>query len=196
MPKCSHLILLLFLTSIRFYAQNTEISRRMEGELQMTFPSIYFKHQSANYAPMPYTADSCFNYIALHIKDIHDLVIWRDSLESEKLSHERIKKLKAGLNTYLPGRKVFIISMGKEQKISRHTLQQATDEKQLNYLLSLNSVFDIAKIRFPKEKTLSSKSHILRPKIWCWGCWKSGFHLDKKSRTIRKMERSRKKAGN
>ena len=159
----------------------------------MTFPSIYFKHQSIDYAPMPYTADSCFRYISLHIKDIHDLVLWRDSLESEKLSNERIKKLKAGLYKYLPGSKVLILSMGKEQKISRHTLQQTTDEKQLNYLLSLNSVFDIAKIRFPKEKTLSVKSHILRPKIWCWGCWKSGFHMDKSSREWRKMERQRKR---
>lgn len=196
MPRFSRLIMLLLLSSVSSYAQHSDINRRMEGELQMTFPSIYFKHQSTNYAPMPYTADSCFKYIALHIKDIHDLVIWRDSLESEKLSNERIKKLKAGLNTYLPGRKFLILSMGKEQKISRHTLQQTNDEKQLNYLLSLNSVFDIAKIRFPKEKTLSAKSHILRPKIWCWRCWKSGFHMDKSSREWRKMERRRKKTGN
>lgn len=188
-----HKLLVLLLISGKFSAQNSEINRRMEGELQMTFPSIYFKHQSTNYAPMPYTADSCLKYIALHIKDIHDFVLWRDSLEPEKLSRERIKKLTDGLNKYLPGSKVLILSMGKEQKISRHTLQQTTDEKQLNYLLSLNSVFDIAKIRFPKEKTLSVKSHILRPKIWCWGCWKSGFHMDKSSREWRKMERQRKR---
>lgn len=192
MPPFHKLLVLLFISG-KFSAQNSEINRRMEGELQMTFPSIYFKHQSTDYALMPYTADSCFRYISLHIKDIHDLVLWRDSLEPEKLSHERIKKLKAGLNKYLPGRKVLILSMGKEQKISRHTLQQTNDEKQLNYLLSLNSVFEMAKTRFVREKFVSSGSHRLHPKIWCWRCWKSGFHMDKSSREWRKMERQRKK---
>lgn len=195
MRRLSQLMVLLFLISVRTYAQNSEINRRIKGEFQMTFPSIYFKHQSTNYAAMPYMVDSCFKHIALHIKDIHDLVIWRDSVESEKLSNERIKKLKAELNTYLPGRKIFIVSMGKEQKISRHTLQQASDEKQLNYLLSLNSVFDIAKTRLVKEKWMRSNSHRLRPKIWCWRCWKSGFHMDKSSREWRKMERQRKRDG-
>ncbi len=62
----------------------------------MTFPGIYFKHNSTDYADMPYTVDSCLGYTATHIKDINDFVIWRDSLETEKLTNRRIKKLRKG----------------------------------------------------------------------------------------------------
>jgi hypothetical protein len=65
----------------------------------------------------------------------------------------------------------------------------ADDSSKISYLLTLNSVFDISKTRLPFKK---KESHIIHPKIWCWGCWKSGFHLDKKSRTIRKMAKRKK----
>ncbi len=57
------------------------------------------------------------------------------------------------------------------------------DDAQTQYLLSLNSVFDISKTRFPIIKR--EKNHIERPRIYCWSCWKSGFHMSKSSREIR-----------
>lgn len=82
--------------------------------------------------------------------------------------------------------------MGEKQKISRHVINMTSDSTKIKYLLSLNSVFDISKSRVPNDKTSTKKSHILRPKIWCWNCWKSGFHLNKSAREYRKMVRRRK----
>lgn len=162
----------------------------MAGELKMTFPSIYFKHNSADYAVMPYTVDSCFKYIAHHFdKNINSLVIWRDSAESEALTKTRIKKLNAELKKYISKGKPQIHSMEGLQKISRQTIALTTDSVQINYLLTLNSVFDFSKTRFSKEDPSSKLSHLYRPKIWCWSCIKSGFHMDKKSRALRRTAR-------
>lgn len=116
-PRRITLIIFLAFTSLR--AQNPEIERLMEGELKMTFPSIYFKSRSTDYAAMPYTVDSCLKYIATNFKNISGYFIWRDSSETEKITGARIKKLNAGLAKYKLPRKIFIESMGKEQKISR-----------------------------------------------------------------------------
>ena len=186
------LLLILLFATIGLYSQNTEIDRLIDNELKMTFPSIYFKHNSSDYAAMPYTTDSCFKYIATHIKDINDLVIWRDSSEKEALTTKRIKKLKAGLNKYTPSKEINIQSMGKEQKISQHTVYNGTDSSQIQYLLALNSVFEIAKTRLTITK--GKKNHLEHPRIYCWSCWKSGFHMDKSSREYRKMLRAKKKA--
>ena len=184
------LLILLFVTT-GLFGQETEIDRLIKSELQMTFPSIYFKHNSTDYAAMPYTVDSCFNYIATHIKDINDLVIWQDSTEIEPLTNKRIKKLKVGLNKYTSSKEISIQLMGKEQKISRRTINMGAKDTQIQYLLSLNSVFEIATTRFPIIK--KEKNHIEHPRIYCWDCWKSGFHMNKSSRDIRKMARKRKK---
>lgn len=173
-------------------AQDTEIKRLMGSELQMTFPSIYFKHKSSDYASMPYTADSCFKHLALHFKGgVNSLVIWRDSAETEDLTLRRIKQLKLTLAKYLE-EDIDIHSMGAQQKISRETIRKTSDKAKVAYLLSLNSVLDISKTRFPKDGPTKALDHVLRPKIWCFKCWKSGFHMDRKSRGLRKLDRQRK----
>ena len=154
------------------------IDRLIAGELKMTFPSIYFRHNSTEYAVMPYTADSCFKYVAKHIRDIHTLVIWRDSAETDELSNRRIRKLKSDLAKYTSA-KIDIHPMGDNQKVSRHTIALCVNDRQLQYLYSLNSSFDISRTRFaPKPK----KNHIERPRIWCLDCWNSGFHVKERRR--------------
>jgi hypothetical protein len=179
-------IILLFI-SAGLKGQDSETNRLIKGELKMTFPDIYFKHYSTDYAPMPYTADSCFNYIALHIKDINDLVIWRDSLETEKLTKQRIKKLKAALCKHKETRHVYIESMGQEQKISRRTIEASADSAQMKYLLSLNSVFEIAKTRLPNNPSINAH------KVWHLPCWMN-WHLNRTGRKRCKMERHNKGA--
>ncbi|HEY0031327.1 MAG TPA: hypothetical protein VGC65_11250 [Bacteroidia bacterium] len=174
MQKRIPLLLLLISIVAGLRAQDPGIERLIKGELKMTFPSIYFKHMSTDYATMPYTADSCFKFIALHIKDIKSLLIWRDSLETEELTTMRIRKLKLDLNKYTPSKKITIHAMGSEQKISRHTIEMTNNKEQIHYLLSLNSAFDISKTRFSKKK---STNHIEHPRILCMNCWKNGFHI-------------------
>lgn len=173
---------MLLVISAKLCAQGNEIDRLIAGELKMTFPGVYFRHNSTDYAAMPYTADSCFKYIAKRVKYIYSFVIWRDSAETEELTNKRIKKLKADLNKYTPAGKIEIRSMGKEQKISRLTIHCSTSNEQLQYLLSLNSVFDISTSRLSVKK----KNHIEQPRIWCLNCWTSGFHI-KARRKMREM---------
>ena len=172
--KLTKSLFLLFVVVGAMHGQNTEIDRQIAGELKMTFPSIYFKHKSADYASSPFKVDSCFKYIAAHIKDINDLVIWRDSLETEKLTRQRIKKLKIALSKHKETRNIYIESMGSEQKISRHTIERGTNDEQRQYLLSLNSVFDISKTRMLTEKKSGKRPHTEHPRIWCYKCWKNG----------------------
>jgi len=158
----------------------------------MTFPSIYFKHNSTEYAEMPYPVDSCFIFIQKNVKDIKSYVIWRDSGETEQLSSKRIQKVRADLVKF--SKAAFRVnSMGKDQKISRYTINHNPNE-QRQYLLSLNSVLDIYTTRTRKE--MKTKTHIMRPRIWCWGCISSGFHYKarkaiKKIRKIKKEEAKR-----
>ena len=187
MRAYSTLIVLLICFSLQFHAQESEIDRLIQSELKMTFPSIHFKHQSADYAPMPYSVDSCFKYIASNFdENINSLVIWRDTLETEMLTAKRIKKLKTVLKKYLKTKEFEIYSMENEQKVSRHTIKMTIDSSKINYLLTLNSVFDISKTQRPFSKKLS---HLYRPKLFCWACFKSFYHLDKKSRNLRKAAR-------
>lgn len=185
------LFLAFFLAGVSSLAQQTDMSRLIQEELSMTFPSIYFKNNSTDYAVMPYVVDSCFKYIANNVKDIVSYVIWRDSLEPEKLSKQRIKKLKTDLKKYAPKNHVKIESMGSAQKISRNTIRKA-DKQQQEYLLTLNSVLDVSGTHM--EADAGNRSHIFHPRIWCWKCWKSGFHMDKRSREYRKTVR-RKRQG-
>jgi hypothetical protein len=157
------LLSVLCLICAGIQAQNAEIETRLtNGELSMNFPSIYFKHNSTDYAAMPYTVDSCFKYMAIHMNDVKSLVIWRDIAEKEQLTHKRIRKLNAGLKKFIPSSNFNIQSMGAAQKISRRTINLAASSKQTQHLLSLNSVFDISTAR------LSNKSNLKR-KI-CWFC--------------------------
>lgn len=164
------LVLALFFISHGLQAQEAEIDRLMRNELKMTFPSVYFKHNSTDYAPMPYTADSCYKYIALHFKEnINSLVIWRDSAETEELTSKRVEKLKQGLRKYIPSGTIEIHSMGTEQKVSRQTIRMIADSMKVAYLLSQNSVFDVSKTRFPPVKRKVRRRLI-------WTGWRHGFH--------------------
>jgi len=170
------LFLLLLITS-RLSAQNAEVNKLMEGELKMTYPSIYFVHNSEEYAAMPYTVDSCFKYIASHIKYLNSIVIWRDSSETEQLTNVRIKKLKLDLNKYTPFRNVDIKSMENEQKISQRTINKASNDKQRQYLLSFNSVLDVSGAIRHRKKW--KRTHA-EGRIFCKECWQRGVFFRKK----------------
>lgn len=179
------LFLLLFLTTI-LCAQNPEVEKLLEGELKMTYPSIYFKHNSTDYAEMGYTVDSCFKYIAGHIKYLNSIVIWRDSSETELLTGARIKKLKLDLNKYIPSRNVDIESMEDQQKISQRTINKASNDKQRQYLLSFNSVLDVSgAIRHRKKWR---RTHV-EGRIFCSECWQRGVFFRKK---IKKKDEGKK----
>lgn len=173
-----HRLTIIFLVlCFRLQAQETEIDRLLHSELKMTFPSIYFKHNSTEYAKMPYTVDSCFRHIAKQFdKDVTALVIWRDSAETEELTTQRIKILKTGLNKYLRKRDIKIRSMGEQQKISRHTIGMTNDSVKIAYLLSLNSVMDVSKTLFPVKKK-NKGDHVEHPRIGCINCWMACFHI-------------------
>ncbi len=191
LPTISLLFVLIF-TANKLQSQESDIDTRIKnGELTMTFPSIYFKHNSTDYANMPYSADSCFKYIALNFDfSVNSLVIWRDTSETEILSNRRIQKLKLNLKKYLKNTKIDIYSMGDQQKISRYTINQATNKSTLSYLLTLNCVFEISKTQLNNK--IKYTNHVMRPSITCWGCWKSGFHWRSRMK-IRKMEKRNKK---
>jgi len=183
------LILLTIGTSLR--GQDSEIDLLVKGELKMTFPSIYFKHNSTDYATVPYAADSCLKYIAAHIKDIKSFIVWRDSSETDLLTNNRIENLKVDLNKYTPSDKINIQPMGNAQKISRRTIHKGADNEQIQYLISLNSVFDIYTTGVPTEKKKKSGkvSHIERPRIWCLNCWR-GDRFSKGYRQVNKKRKS------
>jgi hypothetical protein len=150
--KSAKILLYLIVCTTCLHSQVKEIDKRLStGELDMTFPSIYFKNNSTNYAEMPYTVDSCFKYVAVHIKYLNDLIVWRDSSETDQLTYNRIKKLRAELSKYTP-QNLNIRSMGKSQKISQRTIYTGTTATQIQYLLSLNSVFDVSGAIRKKKK--------------------------------------------
>lgn len=166
------LIIFLFVSTIT-HGQEAEIDRLIASEFKMTFPSIYFKHNSADYAAMPYSADSCFKYITLNFdKNVNSLVIWRDSTETEALTNKRIAKLKAGLRKYVSDNIIEIHSMGNNQKVSRQTINMTSDKTKIKYLLTLNSVFDISKTRISPKEPQKKKSR----RRLVWTGWKTGLH--------------------
>ncbi len=174
------LIILLFLVVARsLSAQNAEVTKLMEGELKMTYPSIYFVHNSTEYAAMPYPVDSCFKYIAGHIKYLNSIVIWRDSAETETLTNTRIKKLKLDLNKYVPSNNIDIESMEDLQKLSQRTINKASDEKQKQYLLSFNSVLDVSGAIRHRRKW--RRTHV-EGRIFCLECWQRGVFFRKKAK--------------
>lgn len=169
------LIVILFIPT-KLQGQEHEIDRLIAGELKMTFPSIYFKHNSMDYADMPYKVDSCFKHIALNYdKNINSLVIWRDSLETEELTSRRIKKLNSELKKYIKGSVVEIYSMKERQKVSRRTISMTSSEAKIDYLLTLNSVFDISKTRIAHKQTKKKKERKAIPHL-VWTGWRTGFH--------------------
>jgi len=174
------LTILLFL-STGLPGQDSEVATRLEsGELKMTFPSIYFKHNSIDYAPMPYSADSCFKYIATKIKELNSYPVWRDIHEKERLTYFRIKKLQEDLYNYLPSNNIRFQSMGAAQKISKQTIQKA-DATHVEYLLTLNSVLDVSgAIKNKTNKEKKQRRGIPRL-VWCG--WQYGFHWSSKGKT-------------
>jgi len=147
--------LILFIVlhgSIELRGQSSDVETRIKnGELQMSFPSIYFKNNSIDYAEMPYTVDSCFKYIAEHIKYLNSLNVWRDSSETDQLTYKRIKKLRSDLDKYTQAQ-LNIKSIGNSQKISQRTIRSGKDMAQIEYLRSLNSVFDVSGAIRKKKK--------------------------------------------
>lgn len=196
MPSLAKLTILLFFISPVLRAQVTEIDRLIQGELKMTFPSIYFQHNSTAYAKMPYTADSCYKYIAHNFNaDVTELVIWRDSAETEELTKDRIRILKAGIMKYKLKGKVSIESMREEQKVSRQTIGLTSDSTKINYLLSLNSVMEFSNTNYPLKKK-NRGDHVMYPKITCWKCWKNGFHITERHRRKKKERDKRERNKN
>ena len=179
-------LFLLLLTTNSLHSQDPEVEKLLEGELKMTYPSIYFVHNSTDYAEMGYNVDSCFKYIAGHIKYLNSIVIWRDSSETEQLTGARIKKLKLDINKYVPSRNVNIESMEDLQKISQRTINKATTDKQRQYLLSFNSVLDVSgAIRHRKKWR---RTHV-EGRIFCMECWQRGVFFRKK---VKKKEEGKK----
>lgn len=184
------LTIILLCITIGLKGQDTEIDLLIENELKMTFPSIHFKHNSTNYAPMPYKTDSCFKYIALNYnKDINSLVIWRDSSETEELTRQRIQILQTGLKKYIKIGSVAIHSMGQEQKVSRQTISKTSDKSKIDYLLALNSVFDISKTHISpglkKKKARKRLPHLV------WTGWRTGFHWSTLGKVQKKSKGSK-----
>ncbi len=169
---------LLFLSNT-LNAQNPEVEKLLEGELKMTYPSIYFKHNSEEYAVMPYTVDSCFKYIASHLKYLNSIIIWRDSAETEFLTNVRIKKLQHDLDKYSQFGYVDIKSMGDAQKISQRTIKKATTDFQLQQLLSFNSVLDVSGAVRHRKKW--RRTHV-QGRIFCMECWQRGVFFNKKKK--------------
>jgi hypothetical protein len=166
-------ILFVFATGLR--GQYSGIDRLIEGELRMTFPSIYFKNNSTDYASMPYTVDSCFKYIAANIKNLNSYVIWRDSAETDQLTESRIKRVKTDLNKYTSSDKIHFHNMREAQKISRRTVDESVDDKQGQYLLSLNSVLDVSgTVSLSKKKSIFRRRTHLEGRYLCFGCWRRG----------------------
>lgn len=163
------------------FCQNKEIDDLTGRELKMTFPSVYFKNNSTEYAEMPQKADSILHFIALHKKEIKSYVIWRDSTETEELTSKRVAKLKQSLARYKAGN-INIQSMGNAQKISRYTINKAEGPEQNQYLLSLNSVFEVARTRTPNK--IAAKRH----KIFDLPCWMNP-QLDRSGRQHCKLEK-------
>lgn len=167
-------MIVLFFVSTKFVAQNSEINTRLQnGELKMTFPSIYFKHNSTEYAKMPYSVDSCFKYIAAKIKELNSYPVWRDLNEKERLTIMRIEKLKADIAKYVPSNKIQFQSMGSAQKISRHSISKA-NSTQAEHLITLNSVLDMSGALKNKEMGQKKQGHGFPRLVWCG--WKRGFH--------------------
>ena len=174
--RISNLTMAFLFISTILRGQDSEIERLIHNELKMTFPSIYFKHNSTDYALMPYKVDSCFKHIALNYdKDMNSLVIWRDRSENEALTHKRIKKLNSELRKYIKTGGIEIYSMGQEQKISRRTISMTSDKDKIDHLLTLNSVFDISKTRILSKKIEKKHKRKSMPRL-VWTGWRTGFH--------------------
>lgn len=176
MQKLPGLITAFLIIAMRFYGQQSETDRLMQSELKMTFPSIYFKHNSTDYASMPYTVDSCFKFIAANIKNLNSYPVWRDTLEKERLTYTRIQKIKTDLNKYVTSKQIHFQSMGTSQKISRKTIETSTNEKQRQYLLSLNSVLDLSGMISNKNTICKEKKTRKRIPRLVWCGWRYGFH--------------------
>lgn len=169
------LIVIIFIPT-KLQGQEQEIDRLIAGELKMTFLSIYFKHNSTDYADMPYKVDSCFKHIALNYdKNLNSLVIWRDSMETEVLTSRRIKKLNSELKKYIKDGVVEIYSMKERQKVSCRTISMTSSEAKIDYLLTLNSVFDISKTRIAHKQIKNKKERKAIPHL-VWTGWRTGFH--------------------
>ena len=172
-PPATKFFLIFFIVAKGLCAQSTEIDGLIKGELVMTYPRVYFKNNTTDYAAMPYSADSCFKYIAANLKDVRGFVIWRDSSETEQLTTKRIKKLKADLHKYTLSAKIYIESMKGAQKIAQLTIEKSNSYEQRQYLLSLNAVFDVYTTAMLPEKDLGKKSHVYHPRFWCFNCWRA-----------------------
>lgn len=187
----NRLIIILLLLSATLHAQNSPIENSItSGELKMTFPSIYFKHNSTDYASMPYTVDSCFKFIAAKIKELNSYPVWRDSAEKERLTYIRIQKLKIDLKKYVSSNSIHFQSMGAAQKISRRTIETSKNDVQTQYLLSLNAVLDVSGAIKNKDNGREKKQGKGIPRlVWCG--WQYGFHWSSTGQSDKKAKSSK-----
>ena len=80
---------------------------------------------------------------------------------------------------------------GKAQKVSQRTIYKNTDNEQIQYLLSFNSVLDVngaINKKWYNGKEKKQRRHLPRL-VWC--CWKYGFHWSS-LRKSNKKEKSNK----
>ena len=191
MQRATSIVIILFLLTKSLHAQNPEVENLMQGDLKLIYPSIYFKHNSEEYAPMPYSADSCIKYIASHLKYLNCIVIWRDSSETEFITNARIKKVLHDISKYTALGNVDIKSMKDAQKISQRTIKKASNDKELQYLLSFNSVLDVSGAIRHRKKLRRTHSE---GRYFCLECWKRGvfFHKKKKKNSSKSKVQSSK----
>lgn len=119
-----------------------------KSKFHMEFPNIYFKNQTTEYAEMPYSIESCFKFIKTYIKEIKGYAMSRDSSETDALSKQRIIKIKKDLNKFIPSEKINIM-LGFGDRISQKIIDKGVGYKEIQFLLSLNSVFEPSPIIDP-----------------------------------------------
>jgi hypothetical protein len=188
--KNRFIFLFILSTSLNLYSQPPEIS----DELKMTFPSIYFKNNSVEYAEMPYTTDSCFKYITGHKKEVGYMVVWHDPGEPDVIAIERLDKVKNEIAKYHPEGKIHFVIMSEESKLSKETIEKARTPEEKKYLLALNSVIDYSPSRINKNQG-TYYNHIWYPRPWCLACWKHGFHTRQRKllREAKRIEEQKKR---
>ena len=123
-------------------------SLRGQSDQQMTFPNIYFKLNTADYAKMPYTVDSCLKFLVNNIKAKGEpnLAMFRDTVETDLLCKRRIKRFKYDLNKYMAADnlKIFIVP------VSWQTVYEQAKKSPPNkmYLSSLGAMLQIVLIDY------------------------------------------------
>jgi hypothetical protein len=121
-------------------------SSNQQDAFIMTYPNIYFKLNSTEYAKMPYSVDSVFKCIVTGIKNkgTLSLSIWRDSVETEQLSKKRIIKFKHDLNKYIDSDKIIIQLCPYSWQSTAEVLKKGQNPAMYKeYILTLSSMIEV-----------------------------------------------------